>query len=124
MDFRNCSPPRRHQTSSISLIHSTPKWTPLTLTTLTIPVPRVSALPLTVDESDVFLDDIDDLSRTANMAQNRRRLSATRPTGGRQQLDPARATPSIPAGDFDLADYGESGGSNTVLSFPFLGVLI
>jgi hypothetical protein len=77
---------------------------------------------LTTDESDLYLDELDDVSRAANAAQNRRQVSV----GGGQRRN--HSPQGVPGGvplvnqptDFDLQDISQDfmdasmGGNSTV----------
>jgi hypothetical protein len=82
---------------------------------------------LTVDESDQFLDDIDDMSRTAAAAQTRRSQSQPRAnngTVGRNHSPNGLQNMNGFPQDFDIADLNSldladssNGGNSSVLHF-------
>jgi hypothetical protein len=97
-----------------------------------IRVPLPSPGRTNKDESDLYLDELDEVSRAANVAQNRRHgsMNGTHPT--RRNHSPQGVTsngvrlPPAPS-DFDIQDmnteFMESTGGNSTVTSPFCGVL-
>lgn len=58
-----------------------------------------------IDESDVFLDELDDISRTATVSQSRRSINPNPSTAGRNHSPQKPQTLLLPSpADFDLSD--------------------
>jgi hypothetical protein len=96
------------------------------MTRITLPIPVSPPYPLTKDESDPYLDEIDDITRTTSATQNRRQVNSngTQQHGRNSSPHGVAGNTSLgllPQTDFDLqemnnGDFMDSsiGGNSTV----------
>ena len=98
------------------------------MTRITLLIPVSSSYPLTKDESDPYLDEIDDIARTTNAARNRRQVNSngTQPQQHGRNSSPHGVAGNtslglLPQTDFDLQDMNNgdfmdssTGGNSTV----------
>jgi hypothetical protein len=97
-------------------------------------IPPFSSDALNKDESDLYLDELDEVSRAANVAQNRRHGSMNGTHGNRRNHSPQGVTsntvhlPPAPS-DFDIQDMNTEfmdsmGGNSTVTSAGLEGLTL